>query len=558
MVVPMTATTRGQWIQLVSDRLPWQVLALCLGLWLVTSAAAQEEPSQEEKKVEAAEVLAEILAAEEPEVFKDTLDRETPRSSASAFLLAAEQGDFERASRYLDFRNLPQELRGASRTELAEQFYLVISRVLWLDIEGISDDVRGDLEDDLPPYRDKVGEVALGDENLTLMMQRVPADEPGQFIWKISNATVAEIPGLHDQYGYPEWVEAFRGKFPSRASMLGVELFKWALLLIMMAISWPILWLFFAGLTRLLSAPSSGLYPEVKKLLTRPLPILILVLLGTWLLRELGMGATAQKILQAHTVGTFIVVWFLFSLIDLVRAVRRERFIAQGRDDAAVLGRPMANALKLMVALLAVLVWLSNMGVNISALLAGLGVGGIAMALALQKPIEDLFGAITLYSQRPVSTGDVCRYGAHFGRVEEIGLRSTRIRTQGNTVVSVPNSRLAYEDIENISARRNVWYQPLIRMRIDTTPDQMREIVERVRQMLVEDERVLNDVLRVQFRKFGEYSLDIKVHCYVDTVDFNEYLTIAEQLNFRILEIVHDVGASLALPERGASFSQSA
>ena len=172
------------------------------------------------------------------------------------------------------------------------------------------------------------------------------------------------------------------------------------------------------------------------------------------------------------------------------------------------------------------------------------------MALALQKPIEDLFGAITLYSQRPVSTGDVCRYGQHFGRVEEIGLRSTRIRTQGNTVVSVPNSRLAYEDIENISARKSVWYQPLIRLRIDTTPDQIRSIVEKTKQMLIDDERVLNDVLRVQFRQFGQYSLDVKIHCYVDTTDFATYLAIAEELNFRILEIVHEAGASLALPGR--------
>jgi MscS family membrane protein len=316
------------------------------------------------------------------------------------------------------------------------------------------------------------------------------------------------------------------------------------------------LWLSFIGLTRLVSSPGSGLYPEIRKLLTRPVPILVLILVGDWLLRELGLGATAQKLMQARTVVTIMVIWFLFCMIDLVRAVRRERFRAQGRDDAAVLGRPMANALKLLVAMMGILVWLSNMGVNISALLAGLGVGGIAMALALQKPIEDLFGAITLYSQRPVSTGDVCRYGTHFGRVEEIGLRSTRIRTQGNTVVSVPNSRLAYEDIENISARQSIWYQPLIRLRIDTTPEQIRQIVDGARQLLVDDERVLNDVLRVQFRQFGEYSLDVKVHCYVNTTDFTEYLGIAEELNFRILQIVHDAGASLALPVRSGALSQ--
>jgi MscS family membrane protein len=364
---------------------------------------------------------------------------------------------------------------------------------------------------------------------------------------------VAEVPRLYARYGYPQWVEEFRQKFPAGISFLGLELFKWAILLAVTFILWPLLWLVFYGLARIVSSPRSGLYPEIRNVLTRPLPVLIVLVVMRQMLLELGLGATAQKVFQSHTLATFMLVWLLFGVIDLIRGFRRERFLARGRDDAAVLGRPMANALKLMIALLGVLVWMSNMGVNISALLAGLGVGGIAMALAMQKPIEDLFGAITLYSQRPVVTGDVCRYGTHFGKIEEIGLRSTRIRTQGNTVVSVPNSRLAYEDIENISARKNVWYQPLIRMRIDTSPEQMQDIVARIRQMLIDDERVLNDVLRVQFRQFGEYSLDIKVHSYVDTTDFNEYLNIAEELNFRILQIIHDAGAQLALPERGMS-----
>lgn len=520
--------------------------ALLASLVLASPLPAQEVAA-EAKRTEA---LAEMLAAGDKAVFEDPLGRETPRSSATAFLLAAEKGDFERAASYLDFRNLPPGVRDRDRAELAEDLYLVISRALWLDLESIANQAEGAAADGLPSYRDSAGEVSLGNEVVPLLLQRVPADEPGQFIWKFSNVTVAEIPRLHEHYGYPEWVEQFRAKFPVRASFLGVELFKWALLLAAAIVLWPLLWLLFYGLTRLVSSPGSGLYPEIRKLLTRPLPIMILIIIMNSMLRELGLGATAQKIIQAHTLGTFIAVWFLFGIIDLVRGVRRERFLARGRDDAAVLGRPMANALKLLVALMGVLLWLSNMGVNISALLAGLGVGGIAMALALQKPIEDLFGAITLYSQRPVSTGDVCRYGQHFGRVEEIGLRSTRIRTQGNTVVSVPNSRLAYEDIENISARKSVWYQPLIRLRIDTTPDQIRSIVEKTKQMLIDDERVLNDVLRVQFRQFGQYSLDVKIHCYVDTTDFATYLAIAEELNFRILEIVHEAGASLALPGR--------
>jgi len=508
-----------------------------------------------DKKAEAAEALAEILVSEGKPGFVDPLGRDTPRSSMRSFLLAAEQGDFQRAQQFMDFRNLPREMRGIDQAELAEWLYLVISRTLWIDEAALSDSSFGAKGDGLPDYRDLITTLDLEGEPVALLLQRVPADEPGHFIWKISNASVAQVPGLYEHFGYPEWVENFRQRIPSGYSFLGVELFKWIIMVALAVVLWPLLWLFFLGVTRLLCKPSDGLYPEVRKLLTKPLPILIVLIVGAMMLVELGLGATAQGILKSHTLTTFIAIWLLFCVVDLIRGIRRERFLVQGRDDAAVLGRPMANAVKLIIALLGVLLWLSNMGVNISALLAGLGVGGIAMALALQKPIEDLFGAITLYSQRPISTGDVCRYGNHFGKVEEIGLRSTRIRTLGNTIVSVPNSRLALEDIENISARKSVWYQPLIRLRIDTSPEQMRAIVEKVRQCLIDDEQVLNDVLRVQFRQFGEYSLDIKVHCYVNTTNFDEYLEISEQLNFRILEIVEESGASLALPLRGGQFA---
>ena len=525
----------------------------CL-LLLITSLAGSSQAfaqlSMIASKDEATEPLVEAEPVE-PDVFSDSLNRQTPRSSAVHFLLTAENGDFETAARYLDIRNLPRPARDMLASELAEQLYVVISRALWIDIETLSEDANGTSGDGLPSYRDLFGEIPVGNEMIRLLMQRVPAEVDGQFIWKISNATVGQIPRMYEAYAYVEWVEDFRQAFPSKSSFLGVESYKWTLLLLTLIVVWPVLWLISVGVSRLISGPASGFYPEVRKLLTRPLPLLVLYFVVTWMLRELGVGATAQKILQAHTVSTIITVWALFCVIDLVRAIRRERFKAMGRDDASVLGRPLANALKLLVALLAALAWLSNVGVDISALLAGLGVGGIAMALALQKPIEDLFGALTLYSQRPIGTGDLCRYGQHFGRVEEIGLRSTRIRTQSNTVVSVPNSRLAYEDIENISARRSIWYRPLLRLRIDTTPEQIRAIVDHIRALLMEDSRVLNNVLRVQFRQFGEYSLDVKVHAYIDTTDFTKYLEIAEELNYRILEMVHEAGAALALPDRG-------
>ena len=158
-----------------------------------------------------------------------------------------------------------------------------------------------------------------------------------------------------------------------------------------------------------------------------------------------------------------------------------------------VLMRPLANAIKLLIAVGAVLLWLDNIGINITTVLAGLGVGGVAVALALQKPMEDVFGAVTLYTQQPVRVGDFCRIGTERGTIEEIGLRTTRIRTLTNSVIAVPNSKLASEPIENISARQKIRYRPTLRLRYDTTPEQLQQVLEGIRGLLGSHERVLQD-----------------------------------------------------------------
>ena len=128
----------------------------------------------------------------------------------------------------------------------------------------------------------------------------------------------------------------------------------------------------------------------------------------------------------------------------------------RGRPGVLVLLHPAANAIKVFIAVGASLIYLDKFGINITTVLAGLGIGGIAVALALQKPMEDMLGAISLYTQQPIRVGDFCRIGGRTGTVEEIGLRTTRLRTLAHTLIAVPNHRLVNEPIDNISARGNI------------------------------------------------------------------------------------------------------
>jgi MscS family membrane protein len=200
--------------------------------------------------------------------------------------------------------------------------------------------------------------------------------------------------------------------------------------------------------------------------------------------------------------------------------------------------------------IIASLVWLDNLGFKVTTLLAGLGIGGLAVALALQKPIENLISAITLYASQPVAVGDFCRFGENLGTVEEIGLRATKVRTLDHTLLTVPNNNFAQLPLENFSKREKIWYHPQIRLRYDTTPDQIRYILVEIRKLLYAHPKVLDDPARIRFKGFGSFSLDLEVFAYIDVTDYGEFLEVAEDLNLRTMDIVREGGSAFALPSQ--------
>jgi MscS family membrane protein len=226
------------------------------------------------------------------------------------------------------------------------------------------------------------------------------------------------------------------------------------------------------------------------------------------------------------------------------------RLIERGQANVAPLLPPGRRVAQLVLVAIAALVMLDNFGFNVTTLIAGLGVGGIAVALAAQKSIENLFGGLTLYADRPVAVGDFCRFGDTVGTVEEIGLRSTRIRTLERTVVSVPNAEFSNLFLDNFTRRDKFWYHPTIGLRYETTPDQLRCILVAIREMLYAHPNVDPDPARVRFTQFSAYSLDLEIFAYVRAADYAKYLGVAEDLNLRIMDIVSEAGSSFAFPSQ--------
>jgi MscS family membrane protein len=495
-------------------------------------------------------------AEDGPVIPADEFDRGTPLRSAEGFLTATDLGAFETAAEYLDLRNLRGEARELTGAQLARRFDVIIKRATWADIDELADDPAGRSNDNLPDYRDSIGIVVNAGKEVRLLMQKVPRGD-GVAIWKISNATVALIPELYEAFGYLEFIEDLRRTLPE-GSFLGFELFKWVIVLAVSMLAYGTVFLIALIVRRILGDPDAPSHRRIFRFLILPFGIWVVLMSMNTVATSLGRGVTAEELQRLTPFPVLITVWAMFASMNLLRDLYSTHLEGMGRSGAVVLLLPAVNAIKLLIAIGAMLIYLDQLGINITTVLAGLGVGGIAVALALQKPMEDVFGAITLYTQQPVRVGDFCQIGDETGTIEEIGLRTTRIRTLANTVIAIPNSQLANEPIINISSRRKIWYRPILRLRYDTTPEQLRQILEGIRDLLSSHEQVLQDNHRVRFKEIGDDALLIEVYAYLATTDWAKYLEFAEELNIRILEIVARAGTSLSLPARTLHVEQSA
>jgi MscS family membrane protein len=202
---------------------------------------------------------------------------------------------------------------------------------------------------------------------------------------------------------------------------------------------------------------------------------------------------------------------------------------------------------RIIVATTGVLMWADHAGFNVSTLIAGLGVGSIAVALAAQKTLENVIGAITLYTARPIRPGDWCRFGDIKGSVEEIGLRSVTLRTKNRTLVTVPNSMFSSADIENYSVRDRIRFSKLLELQMPS-PDQLRAILGEFRELFSAHPMVRQDTISIRLTDIQAAVAVIKLDAGIMTTDYEEYLAVAEDLNLRVIEIVHQNGAIFSGP----------
>jgi MscS family membrane protein len=478
----------------------------------------------------------------------DELGRGVPRTTIQGFRKAANARDYERAAKYLDLRNLPGWMSQSQGPQLARHFKIVLDRgPLWVDLGEVSGDPKGRAGDGLPSYQDLLGSIKTPSRSVKILLQRVPRKEDGVMIWKLSSATVAAIPGLYEQYGFGAIGEILPEAIFD-IDILGIQIWLWFGLLVVVVLAYLAALVITKVLIFLLRLTKARLGNRLERLVTGPVSLLIFAFLGKAGIELLGPSLILRAVLQTRTLFIIAIAWLVMRFFDLAAERVAVRLRQTGQSDAAVLLPPVRNTLKVVVIIIAAVVWLDNVGFQVTTLMAGLGLGGLALALGLQKTIENVVGAVTLYSAQPVRIGDFGQFGATMGTIEEIGLRATRVRTLDRTVVSIPNAEFSNLHLNNFSKRDKIWYHPKIRLRYDTTPDQVRYILVQAQKLLYSHPKVSSDSASIRFMELGTYSLDLEVFAYIAVTDYNEFKQVAEDLNLRIMDIVTEGGSHLALP----------
>lgn len=481
-----------------------------------------------------------LLCAQPPQAI-DSFGRSSPQGSFLGFLKHAHAGDFPKAMQYLQFQS---QVNQKDRLELARKLLFVLDRGYTGGFENISALATGRVNDGLPGDRESIGVIHAGEQSVDVQMVRVK--EGDNDIWLVSRETVETIPQLFPEFGFP-WLERQIPEFLIRVHLLSMPL--WVLIGILGAL--PLALLLSWGLcSYVLRYVPARLDPPKRPILS---VVLLIAMLGHVLVARLLGLPLIYRLWYERAILLLILVIAVSIAFALIRNSdeRLQRYLKENKlhttQAMLQLGRRL---LKFAVLLVAALIGLRSLGYDITAALAGLGIGGLALAFAAQKTLENLFGGFTLLSDESIRVGDACQFGAIEGTVEDIGLRATRFRTVKRTVLYIPNGQLASMNIENIGQRDKILFRHTINVLFSTGPDGLRKLLADLSSLLTSDERFDSEGLKVRLLKIGAYSFEIEMFAYVKTGEWNLFLQVQEEVLLRVMDIVKANGTDFALPSQ--------
>jgi MscS family membrane protein len=516
-------------------------LAVSLTVVLVSPRGFAADAGQDKAVADKAEA---DKAREEAE---DAPSPESPRVSLQAYLDAARAGRYEEAGKYLD----TSRTRDADPARLARRLKAVLDRYVWFDLDKISGKPEGTVDDQLPRDAEDVAHIPIktGLRSPVRMVRDRASSR-----WEFSRATVSNIDAWYEELE-DRWLIERLPQALLRPGPRDILWWQWLALPLLLLVSA----LFGAGATHVIRRGLVGIAKKTTNtwddtiVATVRGPLVLALTMGFTLalLPYLRLYPPARAFLHQLVRGALLgdFFWILARLIEAGAIIGRRRGVVSGASAQSLI--PLATRVgKVVVLAIALVAFLSELGYPVTSLIAGLGLGGLAFALAAQKTIENLFGAFSIGADQPFRQGDFIRVDDLLGTVEIIGLRSTKVRTLDRTLVTMPNGWLAEKRLETFAARDRIRLNCTLGLDYEATAEQIRKVLADIEARLRAHPKIWPDTITVRFTELSQAFLKIEVMCWFSTSNFDEFQAIRQEVLLDFMGIVENAGAAFAYPSR--------
>lgn len=499
-------------------------------------------------------------ASDAPAVPADPLNRETPRGSISGFLNALSKDDFEKAAGYLDLSFYSRSQQKRRGPDLAESLGAVLDKSGWIMPNSmISEQAEGKKNDDLAENLERVGTIRTKDESVDIILERVEGSEGSQ-IWVVSRSITRDI-GKFSEKLTEAPVNRILPQVLKDKKFFGVPAGQWIAISVIIVAAYLIAWIVIRCIVFALRKLCHKLWPtgscEQQAHFIDAFELPVRLYAAVWIV-ILASSLSGISVVARHYISTLnvVVAWiaialFLWRLIDVISGTIERKMLRKSKFGFSSIIFFVRRLAKFIFILLVGIIILDNLGIDVTAGLAALGIGGIALALGAQKTLENFIGSLAIVLDQPVHIGDFCKVGDISGTIEDIGMRSTRIRTNDRTLITIPNGDLSSQKIENYARRDRFLFNKKFNLRYDTPPETVSNIVAKIKTILDSEKKVIPDVMPVRFNDMTKDAIVIETFFYVLTSDFNEFLKIQQNILIQVMQAVTDAEAGFAVPLQG-------
>lgn len=495
-------------------------------------------------------------AVEEPaKTPEDSLGRRTPQGTVNGFIKAIGDQNYLRASQYFVLSKRSYR-KTAERIRIAKTFELLLDQGGNFSPSSIiSNKELGRIDDDLSTGVDLVGNISTDKTAIQLYLEN-QSDDSQPALWLFSAETIEAIMSA-DIKGEKTFLDRILPNILIEKKLGNVPIGHWAVVVVMTVVCYLLsrllIFVIVFLMQKLWRNAASEKGTAIIEAFTLPVQMYLTVILFVATTQRMGISIIVRQRFSIIiiTIGILAFLILLWRMTDFVTMFTRSRMNRRGRISAVSAILFLSRATKVAIVFIGIIALLGIIGVDVTAGLAALGIGGIALALGAQKTIENFVGSVSLIADQPLRVGDYCRVDDIKGTVESIGMRSTTLRTSARTIVTIPNGQLSASKIENFAHRDRFILNPIFNFRLDTTPDQIRYLLVELRSLLYAHPSVLNfPAPNVRFTSITTDALKIEISAYIEAANFEISQEAQEDILLRIIDIIEKSGASLAYPSQ--------